>query len=284
MGAGGKIARMKLAVLSDVHGNLPALEAVVEDLARWRPDRIVVNGDLINRGPNSLACLRLLQRELAGVELLKGNHEEFVLSCAGHRHDPNHPSFELRRFAHWTHAQMGEAMSEVAAWRDHFDGQSEGGLHITHASRLGNRSGISLRTPDEELPAKLGERGALFITSHTHKAMIREFDSTLIVNTGSVGSPSDHDPRAAYGRFEYDGVEWRAAIVRLAYDRARAEHDFKASGLLDEGGPLTQLMLEELRHARVFVGPWNERYLAAVQQGTIDVASAVRQFLAGQMG
>lgn len=273
---------MKLAVLSDVHGNLPALEAVVEDLLRWVPDRVVVNGDLINRGPNSRACVELLQREFAAMELVKGNHEEFVLSCGLQQYDPAHPAYELRRFAHWTFAQMGELMGAVAQWHDELALQGVGNdwVQLTHASRLGKRSGISPRTPEAELPAKLGARGSLFITSHTHKAMLREFDGTLIVNTGSVGSPSDRDPRAAYARCLFEDGRWRAEITRLDYDRARAERDFFSSGFIAEGGALARLMLEELRHARVFVGPWNERYLQAVSNGQIGVAAAVREFLA----
>lgn len=273
---------MKLAVLSDVHGNLPALEAVAEDILRWQPDRIVVNGDLINRGPDSLACLRLLQREFPAIELVKGNHEDFVLTCAARDYDQHHPAFDLRRFAHWTFAQLGTAMNDVRQWHDQIDDVAlEGGtLHITHASRRGKRDGISQRTADDDLPEKLGERRALFITSHTHKPLLRQFDGTLIVNTGSVGSPSDHDPRAAYGRFRFDGRAWNAEVIRVDYDRERAQRNFHESGFLEEGGPLTRLMLEELRQARVFVGPWNERYLQAVQAGVIDVASAVRQFLA----
>ncbi len=274
---------MKLAVLSDVHGNLPALEAVVEDLLRWSPDHVVVNGDLINRGPNSLACVKLLKKQFPKLDLIRGNHEDFVLTCGTKVYDQNHHTFDLRRFAHWTFAQMGDAMEEVAAWHDHLDLHEEhGGLHITHASRLGKREGISLRTPESDLPAKLGQHGSLFITSHTHKAMMREFDGTLIVNTGSVGSPSDEDPRAAYGRFEFDGIRWHAEIVRLDYDKPRAERDFFISGFLDEGGPLTRLMLEELRHARVFVGPWNQRYHQAVLDRLITVEEAVQQFLSAQ--
>ena len=273
---------MKLAVLSDVHGNLPALEAVVDDILRWRPDRVVVNGDLINRGPNSRACVELLKKQCSSLDIIRGNHEDFVLTCGTKVYDPSHHTFDLRRFAHWTFTQMGESMAEVAAWHDHLDLlEQQGGLHITHASRLGKREGISLHTPEADLPAKLGSRGALFITSHTHKAMIREFDGTRIVNTGSVGSPSDLDPRAAYGRFEFDGVRWQAEIIRLDYDRARAMRDFHDSGLIEQGGPLTRLMLEELRHARVFVGPWNQRYHQAVLDGHIGVEEAVQQFLAG---
>ncbi len=69
---------VKIAVLSDIHGNLPALEAVTEHLAAWRPDRVVVNGDTVNRGPFSLATWQFVQAQLAW-QLLKGIHEEYVI-------------------------------------------------------------------------------------------------------------------------------------------------------------------------------------------------------------
>ena len=55
---------MKIAILSDVHGNLPALTAVLEDIERWRADQVIVNGDLVSRGPYRLDCLRLLQARI----------------------------------------------------------------------------------------------------------------------------------------------------------------------------------------------------------------------------
>ena len=274
---------MKIAVLSDIHGNLPALEAVLDDIERWAPDEVIVNGDLVNRGPYSLTCLRLLQERFPACRYLRGNHEDFVLSCGEAGHDPEHPAFDLRRFAHWTHDQLGEAVALIHGWDNHIDlTELDGGaLHITHGSRLGNRDGISLRTEEADLPAKLGERRDLFITSHTHKPMWREFEGTLVVNTGSVGAPFDEDPRACYGRFTFDGRRWHAEVVRLAYDRARADRDFIDSGFVEEGGPMTLLMLQELRESRMFVGPWMRRYHEAVLADEISVERAVREFLAG---
>lgn len=272
---------MKIAVLSDIHGNVPALEAVLEDVARWRPDELIVNGDLVNRGPYSLVCLHLLQRNFPRSRFLRGNHEDFVLSCEGRQYDPEHPTFDLRRFAHWTHAQLGAAVAEVRRWDDHIDlTELDGGaLHITHASRLGNRDGISARTAEADLPAKLGERRDLFITSHTHKPLWRMFEGTLVVNTGSVGAPFDEDHRACYGRFTFDGTRWQAEVVRVTYDFRQTERDFAVSGFLAEGGTLTRLMLEELRNARMFVGPWMKQYYEAVKGGAISVEKAVHEFL-----
>jgi len=272
---------MKIAVLSDIHGNLPALQQVLDDVERWAPDEVIVNGDLVNRGPNSLACLLLLQQRLPAARLLRGNHEDFVLSCDDARHDPEHYAFDLRRFTHWTHAQLGAAVAALRRWPDHIDlTELDGGaLHITHGSRLGNRDGISPRTDDADLPAKLGERRDLFITSHTHKPMVREFNGTLVVNTGSVGSPFDDDPRACYGRFIFDGGRWRAEVRRVSYDKECAERDFATSGFLEQGGPLTRLMFDELRHSRMYLGPWMRRYHTAVLDGEITVAAAVEEFL-----
>ena len=51
---------MRIAVLSDIHGNLPALRAVLADIDSWRPDLVILNGDLVNRGPSSLECLEII--------------------------------------------------------------------------------------------------------------------------------------------------------------------------------------------------------------------------------
>lgn len=183
---------MKIAVVSDVHGNVPALEAVVDDIEKWHPDEVIVNGDLVNRGPYSLMGLRYIQKCYPLAHILKGNHESFVLACADKQRDPAEPDFDLYRFTYWTANNLGQAIEEIKDWPDHLDlTELDGGstFHITHGSRLGNRSGIYAETCDDELAAKLGDPCDLFVASHTHKPLIRHFNETLVVNTGSVGQP-----------------------------------------------------------------------------------------------
>ncbi|HFE38419.1 MAG TPA: metallophosphoesterase, partial [Gammaproteobacteria bacterium] len=81
---------MKIAVLSDIHGNVPALYAVLEDILRWRPDKIIVNGDIVNRGPCSKSVLEIIDTEIPHGILLTGNHETFVLYCANNMLEENH--------------------------------------------------------------------------------------------------------------------------------------------------------------------------------------------------
>ncbi|MGA7801151.1 MAG: metallophosphoesterase family protein [Gammaproteobacteria bacterium] len=272
---------MKIAVLSDVHGNVPALEAVLDDIHIWEPDQVIVNGDLVSRGPYSLQCLRLVQARLPGCRLLKGNHESFVLSCADQPRDPAGPTFDLDRFAQWTAQQLGAAVEEIRAWDDSvdLDDPDGGSAHVTHGSRLGNREGIYPQIDDELLAARLGEPRDLFVGSHTHMPLLRRFNGTLVANTGSVGQPLDGDPRAAYGRFAFRGGRWHAEIARIPYDKARAERDFAQSGFLEQGGPLARLIHLELQQSRMLVGTWMRRYLQPVRAGEITVAAAVDAYL-----
>lgn len=274
---------MKLAVFSDIHGNVPALHAVLEDIRSFAPDVVVMNGDLVSRGPYSLECLRLLQADWPDMKLLTGNHEAYVLRCVDEPADPDSPTLEIDRFAEWAMHQLGDAVEEIRHWNDHWDQTGLAGgasFHITHGSRLGNRDGISDRTRDEDLHAKLGEHRDLFVGSHTHRPLVKWFQQRLVVNTGSVGQPMDGDPRASYGRFWLEGADWKVDIRRVEYNKPQAERDFIDSGFLDQAGPMARLIFRELQQSRPHVGPWRNRFLDAVKSRHITVSAAVDQYLA----
>lgn len=274
---------MKIAVLSDIHGNVPALEAVLEDVMGWQPDQVIVNGDLVNRGPYSLKTLKMLQQEIPQCQYITGNHEEFVLNCSENPPSPTHPEYDIIRFGCWTAQQLGDDLDHLRGWLSHLDMDDlDGGssLHVTHGSRIGTRRGILPETEDEELRERLGEPRALFIGSHTHRPLYKEFNGGLVVNTGSVGQPLDGDHRAAYGRFTYHQGLWQAEIKRIEFDKARAMQDFYDSGFIEECGPIAQLILRELELAQVTVGAFMRQYLDAIKQRKISVHEAVMQFLA----
>jgi hypothetical protein len=156
-------------------------------------------------------------------------------------------------------------------------------IHFTHGSRLGNRDGIHPRIPDTELPAKLGEKRDLFIASHTHVPMVKEFQGTLVVNSGSIGSPFDRDPRASYARLSLTREGWNANIIRIPYDRLATERLYQDSGFLDQAGPLPRLMLRELQLSRGLMGIWMRTWQAAVLEGSITLEDSVEHILANEV-
>jgi predicted phosphodiesterase len=276
---------MKVAIFSDVQANLPAMEAAVEEILHWDPDLVVMDGDLVNRGPSSLACVELFDelRKGRGWLPVKGNHEAWILRCS---QEPPRTELEaqMRRFADWTYHQIRERIAAIEGWPDHlcFHGSQENSwVHVTHGTMAGNRFGISASVPDEEIRGKLPVDVALFVTAHTHRPLHRELDGIPILNVGSVGSPFDGDPRGSYVRLEEKSGHWSWEILRFEYDRRRAERDFHDSGFIEEGGPLARILFEEWRQARLLMPYWRRDFEPAVLAGECELGVAVDAFLQG---
>lgn len=277
------IPRMKVAVLSDIHGNMPALQTVLGHIDDWSPDFVIVGGDIINRGPMSGECLDcLLERQEAfGWRLLRGNHEQMVLECSDPDKPASGPGFEMTRFAHFALDQVAGRVSELRLLPDMIERPSSDGqlLRIVHASMYSNRDGIYPLTDEEDIRRKIAPAPAVFVTGHTHRPLMRQIDQTLVVNIGSVGSSFDGDRRAGYGRFVWDGHKWSGEVVRIEYDYRQIEGDYVRSGFLAEGGALAQLMLVELRKAHGLIFRWASRYEKAVLMGEMTLEQSVRNIL-----
>lgn len=275
---------MKLAVISDIHGNLPALETAVADLDNWQPDVVVVAGDIVNRGPCSLACWQLVQTraKLAGWHVIKGNHEAYVLECAHPLDDPHGPSLQIRQYAQWTYEQLDGHIAAIAALPDRYSFTAPDGreLRVVHASMQDNRTGIYPETADTDIKKLIAPPPAIFVTAHTHRPLLRQIAGTLVVNIGSVGAPFDEDKRLSYGRFTWTSTQgWQSDIVRLDYDWQQTVQDYVTSGFLEHGGALAQIMLVEHRKSRGLIYRWASRYEDAVRQGTMSLEESVRQVL-----
>jgi predicted phosphodiesterase len=270
---------MRLAILSDIHGNLPALQAVAEDIEAWQPEHVIVNGDMVNRGPSSAACWDLVEskRQSSGWQVMYGNHEGYVLTYT--RPDPD-PS-QINPMSHWTFRQMDGRVASLAALPETLSLFSPDGseARIRHASMLGERDGIYHDTPDEQVRQKITPAPAVFCTGHTHIPYIRRVDDTLIVNAGAVGSPCDGDRRACYAQVEWRPGRWQAHIARVPYDVAQTDRDFQTSGFLQQTEPFALLIYHEWRTAQGMVIPYWRQYLSRVQAGELDEATAIRQFL-----
>ncbi|MDJ0757434.1 MAG: metallophosphoesterase [Ardenticatenaceae bacterium] len=275
---------MKIAVLSDIHGNLPALQTVIEDIEQWSPDVVVVNGDIVNRGPNNLACWEIIQEKerLAGWIVLRGNHEDYVLKSANPLASQEGPEAEIRRFSDWTYSKIKHHALALASLPDrwHWAAPDGSNMLVTHASYQSNRLGIYPDSTDDEVRERFSPLPTLFITSHTHRALTRTLDKSKIINIGSSGLPFDGDWRVSYGRFTWTAAKgWSTELRRLEYDRAQALQNLFSSGFIAEAGPFAQLVLIELQIARGLIHGWHHRYHDAFFQGEISMQAAVDQYL-----
>lgn len=276
---------MKLAVLADIHSNLAALQAVVDDIVAWRPDVVVVAGDIVNRGPQPAECLALVLelQQTAGWLTLLGNHEEYVIAQAQPNPPGDGPTADIFRSTRWTLARLeGDVAPLLTLPFQQVTAAPDGGeARIVHASARGTRDGIFPTTLDETLRMQVGQPApALLCVGHTHVPLVRQVDRTTVVNVGAVGLPFDGDRRASYGRLTWRGGRWLAEVTRLDYDWRRTEQAYTTSGFLDAGGPLVKLHLAELRSARSQLFSWMAVYEADIIGGRITVSDAVDRWLA----
>ena len=280
---------MRFAVISDIHANLPALLAVDEDLKDVAPDFVVVAGDFINRGPQPREVLQFLLEKK--WPLLRGNHEDYVIAqCEGFapgdiRANP------VWRPAQWTAEQLDK---DDSAFRSlpltmtfqapHSDVPStnrvlDNPVLIAHGTPQVNNDGVFGKTSDSQLRQMLGKNApSLFVCAHTHVALMREIDSTLVVNVGSVGLPFNGDPRAQYGVFTWQNNAWNAEPRKIEYDREKTYRAFETGGFLKNGGPLARVILHEVETASPHLGPWVRQFSDQVRGGKMTIAQATEAY------
>lgn len=224
----------RLAVLSDLHANLSALEAVRADLARRSVDRVLVLGDVVGylARPNQMA----LAVARAGWDCLAGNYDRAVLAGGEQGVDEflrQGIGPEPRAVFAWTDQRVQAGTRDFLAQLPH---QIEmptpaGRLLAVHGSPASVRQYVYPDHPENELAAWLEQTGAAILClGHTHLPFVRRVGPGLVVNPGSVGKAKDGDPRASYALVEL-GPRPRAEIVRLEWDMATEARLLSEAGL-----------------------------------------------------
>lgn len=273
---------MKIAVLSDIHGNWPALEATAAHIDTWRPDYVIVNGDIVNRGPKSLACWEFVKnkQEQAGWLITRGNHEDYVTQ---YLQSPDEID-DFNQISYWTFQQVGAAVAaELAALPIEVTlAHPQGGeVRAVHASLLGTRYGIWHHSPDEEARRQIAPAPAIFCTGHVHFPFIRPLDNTLIVNAGSAGSVCDlGDTRATYAQITWRNGRWSAEIVRVAYDMEQAARDYEEQNMFEGAGPVMKLIYKEWLTGWPVLPLWGRLPNGYQQVEHVGLAEAIEQFVA----
>ena len=229
---------MRVATLYDIHGNLPALEAVLEDVARARADRVVIGGDVVP-GPMPRETLaRLLDLELP-TQFVVGNGEVAVLAEMEGK-ESGVPA-RYREGIRWNAAQLRRCDRELlASWQNtlQMEISGVGKVLFCHATPRNPDDIFTRLTPQDRLVSIFAESNAdVVVCGHTHMQFDRAIGRLRVVNAGSVGMPFGDPgaywlllgPEVEFHRTEYDLEVAASRIRRTHYPEAE---EFAAHNVL----------------------------------------------------
>jgi predicted phosphodiesterase len=235
---------MRIAIVSDIHGNRTAFEAVLADLRKNSPDLVLHGGDLADFGSGPAEIVDAI-RDL-GWEGVVGNTDEMLflpesLKELSGRLPGQHALFSaIEDMAAAAREALGE---ERLTWLQTLPLiQTHSPLALVHASPESPWRAPTPEADDAELESTYGPLGQpIVVYAHLHRPFVREVSGMLVVNTGSVGLPYDGDTRASY--LLIDGSE--PVIRRVEYDIEGEIH-----ALSSRGGPRAEWVARLLRRAR----------------------------------
>ena len=271
---------MRIAVLSDIHGNLPALEAVATDLDRVNPDRVFVAGDFQNRGPNPREVTSFVWQ--SGWTILRGNHEDYVIGQSRNSRIDDLADYYAWLPARWTADLTRDSVEWVKGLpiATTLAGPNELSIVIAHGSPRSNDEGFFPSTPETKATEMIGNNPpALLCVGHSHLPLIRKINTTLLVNVGSVGFPFDGDRRASYGVIHWRQGGWHVDIRRVEYPIDNVVEEFDRVNFYAGAGPLARLIRRELESARPHLTPFQFLFGSAMRAGQISVRNAVENYL-----
>lgn len=237
---------MRVAVLADIHGNLPACEAVLEDIRRQAPDLIVAAGDLALRGPWPAEVMDLVTDRCK--EILVGNTDCYLTGSylAGAYRETDHWKRELLG---WTRDQLGPARLKRLAelkFAVRFSPRKGQDLYVCHANPKNLEESLEPTLDDATLRRYLAHVDATAVAfGHLHFPYRRRVGRAIIADVASAGIPRDGDLRPAWGLFTWTPRGWRVQIRRVRYAVRKT-----TQALQDRRVPGAPLLIHKLIEAR----------------------------------
>jgi predicted phosphodiesterase len=228
----------RVAVLSDVHGNLAALEAVRKAIKREKPDAVIVAGDHVMNGPDPAGVVDALREmETSGATIVQGNTDvavaDFDYSAAFPWFTDGIPDTFVAA-AEWAHDALGD---ERVGWLRRLPSERRLMLDDTmvlacHASPGSQTQGFDTQLDPSVMLERISRTDARVICcGHTHLPEVRDMGWKIIVNDGSAGYVFDGDPTASWALVELDGDDIRTEIRRSEFDTMAVANAISARGL-----------------------------------------------------
>lgn len=238
---------MRIGVFGDVHGNLPALQAVLSDGAAQSVTAWVCLGDVAFRGPQPAQCIEVIAG-LRGVVQVVGNTDEWLFrGFPATLTPPAGRIHQLEAWRQWTLEQLSARSLEILrqAPLNHSLQLGSEEVLFTHSSPTSTEAWLPSRLPDESLASLVSHPAQIVVCGHTHQPFVRGIQGRVAINAGSAGHPTDGDYRASYLVLESkDGV--------TAYQLRRVTYPWQETASL----------------ARALGMPMAEEYAKALETGS----------------
>jgi putative phosphoesterase len=228
----------RVAVLSDIHGNAVALEAVRKAIKKEKPDAILVAGDLVMNGPDPAGAIDAVRElEADGALVIQGNTDIAVADAdygAAFPWFPEGPPSSFVAAAEWAHDELDD---ERLAWLRRMPAERRLRIGDTlllacHASPGSQTAGFDTDLDATVVLERITRTDARIICcGHTHLPEVRDFGWKQIVNDGSCGFVFDGDPTASWALVTLDGEEVTAEIRRTEFDALAVASAISERGL-----------------------------------------------------
>lgn len=239
---------MKIAFISDIHGNAVALEAVLDDIKTKGIDKIYILGDICYRGPEPARSLNLVRS--LDAEVIKGNADEWVVRGIREGEVPEKVLELMNTERQWTVDQLAPSDIEYlenlpTQLQFTVDGVEIAAFHATPDSLF---EIVPPHAEDEKIEATMMKPASadVYVYAHIHRPYIRYIRGKVIINIGSVSLPFDGMTKASYGLVEIENGNLRTSIERVSFDIEKVIQLYKEGNY-----PNSEMMIEVIRNGKV---------------------------------
>jgi len=208
------LRKMRIAIISDIHSNLEALEAVLTHIKSQRIKTIWAAGDLVGYGANPNEVLELLRKEK--VVMIKGDHDKEVIDL---KELSWFNAYAQKALIYTNKVLTKENKGFLKTLKETYEASvDDRKIFMVHGSPNDHlKEYVYAKTPDVNLLAMLNKaKTNILIIGHTHQPFVRRISGRLVVNVGSVGQPRDFSPDAEYCIL--DPMYMQATIQRVKYN------------------------------------------------------------------
>src|SRR4051812_13958449 len=244
---------MRVAVISDIHGNKSALEAVLRDIEMQNVDQIICAGDFIDPLPESREVWQMLKAR--SIPMIRGNHEDYVIAVFKDGSSPQSSDENWKPVRSTAKLFSESDIDEIQSYPISIYIKELDAL-ICHGSPSSNSK--NWRAGVDELMARDLEKESAKLIACGHSHMIRKenWRDKILVMIGSVGVPLHSRPSAEYTILSKNGDEYTVENQFVPYDNVATVRKFVDSGFVKAGFPMSLLLMDEVLTAERKISPF----------------------------